>query len=431
MRTKHSRGGALNWRTLEHHPYANLFPMMTPRELDELTAAIVHGGYNPHDPIIVHDGKILDGRNRQAACKRAGVAPVIKFFHGTDAQALAFVWEHNMARRHLSTSQKAMVAARLRTAATSEHGPRTGGGNFATLTNRVLAARLSISPRMIRKAIALVKDAPDAAADVEAGRASLNEASTRVKDPAPAKSTHPRVVGGGNNEWGTPLPYIEAARGTMGRIDLDPASNHKAARYVGADHYWTKEDDGLGEAWPDRLHREGCETDGPITVFLNPPYDNPEPWIDQLLIHWRQGNIEAAIVIVNNATETSWCQTLLATATAMCLPASRIKFLRPDGTADGQPWQAQIVFYFGDNPAAFRSEHEQFGTVGMLRAIEEIRTMPRKPAASQVHLPLVDDDDDLPALLQAASRDLRHAMITEADRQYRDAERIVAQGGAA
>lgn len=59
-------------------------------------------------------------------------------------------------------------------------------------------------------------------------------------------------------EWFTPPEIIEAARVTMGGIDLDPASSVVANRTVGAAAYFDVAHNGFKRAWNGR-------------VFLNPP----------------------------------------------------------------------------------------------------------------------------------------------------------------
>ena len=58
----------------------------------------------------------------------------------------------------------------------------------------------------------------------------------------------------GNFEWYTPAYIIEAARKTMGTIDLDPASSAIANETVKATTFYTIDDDGLTKEWGGHEH---------------------------------------------------------------------------------------------------------------------------------------------------------------------------------
>lgn len=92
----------------QHHPIADLFPMLAEDELRELAADIKQRGQL--QPIVLDaDGLILDGRNRYAACDLAGVEPDFTTYEGDDPGGYALAV--NINRRHLSKSQQAMVIA--------------------------------------------------------------------------------------------------------------------------------------------------------------------------------------------------------------------------------------------------------------------------------------------------------------------------------
>ena len=149
----------------------------------------------------------------------------------------------------------------------------------------------------------------------------------------------------GNNEWYTPADIIDAARKVLGTIDLDPASSEIANQTVGATAFYSVEDDGLSKEWRGN-------------IWLNPPYSSGliEKFVDKLI----GSDFKAAIVLVNNATDTEWFCRLAASAAAVVFPKGRVKFLKPDGTP-GAPLQGQAILYFGSDATLFKDNFEQYG----------------------------------------------------------------------
>jgi hypothetical protein len=82
------------------HPICLLMPSADEDELQSLTDDIrAHGLL---DPIVLFEKRILDGRNRAAACESAGREPRYVEYEGTREEALMFVVSHNLKRRHLN-----------------------------------------------------------------------------------------------------------------------------------------------------------------------------------------------------------------------------------------------------------------------------------------------------------------------------------------
>ena len=141
----------------EVHPVANLFPMLPSEELQELADSIKQDGQL--QPIVLApSGRLLDGRNRLAACKLAKVEPVFEVYDGDeDAYALTV----NVARRHLTKGQRTMIAAQSK--------------SIFNIQSRA-AEIAEVSRQGMSHASTVIKYAPDLAEQVVSGALALNEA---------------------------------------------------------------------------------------------------------------------------------------------------------------------------------------------------------------------------------------------------------------
>jgi len=91
------------------HPVAELFPMLSASELNEMAQSIRKEGLL--NPCVRQGDTLLDGRNRMAACKIASVEP--RFIEYEGDSPVAFIIGVNLARRHLDKNQKIALALEI------------------------------------------------------------------------------------------------------------------------------------------------------------------------------------------------------------------------------------------------------------------------------------------------------------------------------
>lgn len=95
---------------LKVHESADLFPMLSNDELQEMADDIKDNGQI--HPVVTGDSDggvvLIDGRNRLAACKIAGIEPKVMHFEG---DINTFINSANNVRRELTKGQKAMSYA--------------------------------------------------------------------------------------------------------------------------------------------------------------------------------------------------------------------------------------------------------------------------------------------------------------------------------
>lgn len=92
------------------HPAALMLPPMSDDEFAALKADIQEHGLRV--PVVELKGQIVDGRHRARACEELGI-DLLATELPKDAEPFAWVISANLHRRHLTTQQKAMVAARM------------------------------------------------------------------------------------------------------------------------------------------------------------------------------------------------------------------------------------------------------------------------------------------------------------------------------
>ncbi len=131
----------------------------------------------------------LDGRNRLAACRRAGVEPAFTTLDGQDP--VSYVLSANVNRRNLSKGQRAMAVARLLVSnnLTQEEAAETTG---------VLRSRLS-------HANTVLSHASELADAVMAGTVPLNDAYAEARQRKEAKESREEKASRARRDWAWPL----------------------------------------------------------------------------------------------------------------------------------------------------------------------------------------------------------------------------------
>lgn len=188
-----------------------------------------------------------------------------------------------------------------------------------------------------------------------------------------------------DNERRTPDWIIEAARGTLGTIDLDPASDEDGNERVKATDYFDKDDNGLNQLWNGN-------------VFLNPPGGKLDPvtmqpvkackgalssaavWWSKLLHEVKEGRTLDAIFVCFNLEamlNTQKLAPLPIQAFTFCVPNKRVEYPSINGGNTKSPAGASAIVYVGDHVGDFCVNFMKYGWVVVGTKRKEFRECTR------------------------------------------------------
>src|SRR6516162_2692168 len=163
------------------HPLADVLPLIGGVEFDRLVDDIAEQGLL--NPITLYEGQVLDGRNRELACRAARVEPRYVEYDGKDPAA--FVLSQNLARRHLGPSERAMIAARM---AQLKWGQRSDRVEGQICLSRA-AELLRVSERSVKSArVVLEHGIPEVQQAVRHGRLAVYDAEKAARLPSEAQT---------------------------------------------------------------------------------------------------------------------------------------------------------------------------------------------------------------------------------------------------
>lgn len=136
-----------------------------------------------------------------------------------------------------------------------------------------------------------------------------------------------------SDEWATPPDLFEAlAREFLFTVDAAASpTNAKCPRY------WTAADDGLAHPWAGE------------TVWVNPPYSNPAPWVEHAA---KEAQAGARVVMLLPAATGSvyWQSWVWPCAHEIRFLPGRIRFLWQGEPAGTPRFESAIVIYRAGDP---------------------------------------------------------------------------------
>lgn len=195
---------------MDIHPLADIFPSMTDEQFEVFKQDIATEGLL--DPIVTHEGLILDGRHRYRACQELGIEPEFREFGGKDP--FRFIVSQNLHRRHLTDSQRAAMAIRI---ANMTHGGDRKSDQVAdrrldAISQGEAAEVLNVSHRAVSRAKRVEKEDPVLLQRVEAGDISLTAAEEQVIGVTPEQKRERMERRRGNGSTGLSQEEIAQRR---------------------------------------------------------------------------------------------------------------------------------------------------------------------------------------------------------------------------
>jgi hypothetical protein len=179
------------------HPIAGLFPEIDAVEYRALKEDIREQGLR--EPIWLYQGKIIDGRHRFRACLELRIFPRFRKLRGqlSEADLIRFVYSANHHRRHLTASQRAVIAAEVQERLFRDQGKRRRVANLkhgdaqpdqANLPDRkgdtreIVANNHGISARLLQDALTVYRSgAPELYSAVKDGKLKVSVAVKVVR----------------------------------------------------------------------------------------------------------------------------------------------------------------------------------------------------------------------------------------------------------
>lgn len=170
------------------HELCSLFPLLVGYDFECLKLDIKTNGQQ--EPIVLHDGKILDGMNRYRACLEVGIKPSFMKYSGDSIAT--YVLSANLHRRHLTPGQQASIVACVQDWGKAQKVGKPKSGNVTGLdTTASRQAASGASDKTQRNADKVAKADPELAKQVARGEVTLPQAVKKVSKKTKQKKSAP------------------------------------------------------------------------------------------------------------------------------------------------------------------------------------------------------------------------------------------------
>ena len=196
---------------------ANVNPMLTKEEYFRLAEDMKDNGQK--QPVLIHGGKILDGRNRAKAAQEFGLSLHAIVTKVAYEKAVALAKSYNDKRRHISKSQFAMKAAyEIMRSRDDIDGKPLPKSRWLAVEDVQAVVNETVSKRMVTSAIKICTADPVLSKEVFDGNIELTSALSRIEEKEAL--TKPNLDLFNNNESASKSYKTYLEKGKYSKQDL-------------------------------------------------------------------------------------------------------------------------------------------------------------------------------------------------------------------
>ena len=199
-------------QSYERHPLSAVWPDLEPTARQALRESMRQRGYDPLEPVVLYEGRVLDGWHRYSMARELGIEVGTVDYEGDDPAGLVIA--RHAGRRNLTPKERAHGVVRCRGWAPSgrpadDRKPSQDRGagvpesrpagrlSGKPSTNKELAAEADVSERTIRRAKAQVRAKDKKPEASVAGRLEANRAAVQAAATPPGDEIQARAVDAG------------------------------------------------------------------------------------------------------------------------------------------------------------------------------------------------------------------------------------------